>query len=127
MLTVRFYYAMYHLIVTQFLRSLFLYLEQGGFGPFISVQRDIGDYSFSVGQVTYQVNGADVASKIDDLDLIMTSGRLSAENKQVLSNAYKYFFEAHNVETADRVLMGLMTATPEFQTSNTRKSDWFNF
>eukprot|EP00804_Cyclotella_cryptica_P005395 CCRYP_017085-RA/>CCRYP_017085-RA protein AED:0.06 eAED:0.06 QI:162/1/1/1/1/0.96/28/3961/2317 len=93
----------------------------GGFGPFMSTKRDIGDYSSSVGYVTYQVNATDILNKIDDLDTIMTGGRLSAENRQVLADAYQYFFVAHDVETADRVLMGLMAASPEFHTSNTLK------
>jgi hypothetical protein len=93
----------------------------GGFGPFMSTSRVVGDYSTSVGVVNYQVDGADIASKIDDLDVIMTGGRLSVENKQVLTDAYNYFIQAHDVETADRVLMGLVTASPEFHTTNTRK------
>lgn len=87
----------------------------------MSTKRDVGDYSSSVGHVTYQVNGTDILNKIDDLDNIMTGGRLGAENRQVLANAYQYFVEAHDVETADRVLMGLIAASPEFHTSNTGK------
>ena len=93
----------------------------GGFGPFMSTKRVIGDYSSSVGQITYQVNEADISSKIDELDTIMTGGRLGTDNKQVLTNAYEYFLGAHDIETADRMLLGLMAASPEFQTSNTRK------
>lgn len=95
----------------------------GGFGPFMSTKRDIGDYSSSVGHITYQVNGTDISKKINELDTIMTGGRLGADNKQVLANAYEYFLGAHDTETADRILLGLMAASPEFQTSNTRKYD----
>lgn len=101
---------------------LVISLSTGGFGPFISTDRVIGDYSSSVGQITYQVDGADISAKIDDLDTIMTGGRLSIENKEVLTNAYSYFLEAHGTETADRALMALTLASPEFHTSSTCES-----
>lgn len=90
----------------------------GGFGPFISTQRDVGDYSSSVGRLTYQPYGGEIEEKIDDLDTILTGGRLSAGNKQVLTNAYNYFQEAHGNSTADKALMALFFATPEFHTSS---------
>jgi hypothetical protein len=93
----------------------------GGFGPFMSTKRDIGDYSSSVGYIAYQANGTDIANKIEELDTLMTGGRLGDDNKQVLASAYDYFLGAHGIETANRVLLGLMAASPEFQTSNTRK------
>lgn len=71
--------------------------------------------------VTYQVDGSDTSAKIDNLDTILTGGRLSLENKQVLTNAYSYFLEAHGVETADKALMALTLASPEFHTSSTRE------
>lgn len=90
----------------------------GGFGPYMSTQRVIGDYSSSVGHLTHQVEGADIAGKIDELATVMTGGRLSIENKQVMIDAYTYFRREHDVETADKVLLGLVTACPEFHTSN---------
>jgi hypothetical protein len=67
------------------------------------------------------VNGTNILNKIDDLDTIMTGGRLSVENRQLLAEAYQYFVKAHGVETADKVLMGLIAASPEFHTTNTGK------
>ena len=58
-----------------------------GFGPYIDKPPDIGDYSTSVGVLTfpYQTNDTISASdKIDELSTMMTAGRLSAENKQVI-------------------------------------------
>ena len=90
----------------------------GGFGPFMSTRRDIGDYSSSVGYITYQArNSTSTTNKIDELDTIMTGGRLSSENKQVLASAHDYFLNTYDVETADRVLLGLIAASPEFHTS----------
>lgn len=91
----------------------------GGFGPFMSTRRDIGDFSSSVGYITYQVNGTDIANKIEELDILMTGGRLGDDNKQTLANAYEYFDGVYGAETANRVLLGLISASPEFQTSNT--------
>jgi hypothetical protein len=94
----------------------------GGFGPFISTKRDVGDYSSSVGDLAYQLNGDEVASKINDLDTELCGGRLGDGSKQVLTDAYNYFLEAHGTETADKVLMALTLASPEIHTSSTCKS-----
>lgn len=75
----------------------------------------------SVGALTYQVNGVDVASKIDDLSTMITSGRLSEENKQVLTEAYNYFAVNFDADSADRALLQLILTSPEFHTSNTCK------
>jgi hypothetical protein len=58
-----------------------------GFGPYIDKPSDIGDYSSAVGILTfpYQTNETIGASeKIEELSTMMTAGRLSAENKQVI-------------------------------------------
>jgi hypothetical protein len=94
----------------------------GGFGPFISTKRDVGDYSSSVGDLAYQLNEDEVASKINDLDTELCGGRLGDGSKQVLTDAYNYFLEAHGTETADKVLMALTLVSPEFHTSSTCKS-----
>jgi hypothetical protein len=94
----------------------------GGFGPFISTSRVVGDFSSSVGHVSYKVNGEDISSKIDDLNTIITGGRLSEGSKQVLTEAYDYFLKAHGTETADKVLLALTLASPEFHTSSTLKT-----
>ena len=59
----------------------------GGFAPSFSKLPPVGDYSSSMGYLTYpyQTNNAtSVTSKIDELSTMMTAGRLSPENKQVL-------------------------------------------
>lgn len=77
-----------------------------------------------MGTVTYpyQTNGTDVASKIDELSTQLCAGRLSAENKEVLVNAHNFFNNTSGIEEADRVVLKLLTTTPEYHTSNTGKN-----
>lgn len=94
----------------------------GGFGPSFNRLPDVGDYSTSMGTLTYPyqaLDPANVSGKIDDLSTLMTAGRLSAENKQVIMDAHAYFNENYGIDQADRVLLKLMAMTPEFHTSNT--------
>ena len=59
----------------------------GGFGPQLGKLPPVGDYSTSVGYLTFPFHtndGIDVNSKIDELSTMLTAGRLSSENKQVL-------------------------------------------
>ena len=59
----------------------------GGFAPSLARLPPVGDYSTSVGYLTFPFQTNDVtsvASKIDELSTMMTAGRLSPENKQVL-------------------------------------------
>ena len=59
----------------------------GGFGPSFNKLPPVGDYSTSMGYLTFPFqtnNGTDVLSKIDELSTLMTGGRLSPENKQVI-------------------------------------------
>jgi hypothetical protein len=125
-----------------------------GFGPYIDKPPDIGDYSTSVGILTFPYQTDDTISasdKIDELSTMMTAGRLSAENKQVilvrfyqhnslflrptralylrhvhnnLQDAHAYFRANHGVDFADRIILKLMAATPEFHTSNTGMLVW---
>lgn len=95
----------------------------GGFGPFFNKLPPVGDMSTSVGVLTYpnRMNSTDVRSKIDALSTMLTAGRLSEENKQVLQDAHTFFNSSFGIEAADRVLLKLMASTPEFHTSNTRE------
>ena len=115
--------SMGHVVgITNGLFSLFNYglaFADGGFGTYMDRVPPVGDYSSSVGFLSYKVSGTNLASRIDDLSTMITAGRLSQENKQVLIDAYKYFSKAHDKETGDRVILQLMTALPEFHTSNT--------
>lgn len=107
------------------LNSIFprLAYGDGGFGPSLGGKiPPVGDYSSSVGYLAYQYQTADgtsVSRKIDDLSTLLTAGRLSFENKQVLVDAHAYFLENHGIAHADRVLVKLLAATPEFHTTNT--------
>ena len=98
----------------------------GGFAPLLSKLPQVGDYySASAGYLSYPyqtVDGTSVTEKIDELSTLLTAGRLSSENKQVLVNAHAHFTENHGVEYADRVLVKLIAQTPEFHTSNIGKS-----
>ena len=108
--------------ITNGLFALFNYglaNNDGGFGPYMGRVPPVGDYSSSVGSLSYEASGIDLASRIEDISTMITAGRLNEENKQVLIDAYRYFNKAHGEETGDRVLLQLMTALPEFHTSNT--------
>lgn len=110
-----------------------LAFADGGFGPPLGKLPLVGDYSSSMGFITFPYETASttlvgeeilydpsaVSVKIDELSTLITAGRLSAENKQVLMNAHASFNEKSGIEAADRVLLKLLMATPEFQTSNT--------
>ena len=82
---------------------------------------DVGDYSSSVGVLSYNYQATApsyVSQKIDELSTLLTAGRLSRENKQVLANAHAYFQLVHGIEHADRALLKLMATAPEFHTSS---------
>jgi len=100
------------------LHSYGLAVADGGLGPFLTRLPSVGDYSSSVGFLTYTTVN-DISDKINDLYTLMTAGRLSDDNKQVLVDAYNYFAKAHGADTGERVLLQLMSALPEFHTWNT--------
>ncbi|KAL7553976.1 hypothetical protein ACHAWF_017328 [Thalassiosira exigua] len=95
----------------------------GGFGPALFNIPVVGDYTRSLGTITYpyQTNiiGNGLSDTIDELSTLMTSGRLSSENKQVLENAHAYFNEKYGPDYAGRVVLKLLVSLPEFHTSNT--------
>lgn len=95
----------------------------GGFGPAFNRLPPVGDYSTSMGYLTFpfQTNGTGVENKIDELATLITGGRLSEENKQILLDAHTFFNQTYDIDSADRVLLKLMTTTPEFHTSDTRE------
>ena len=72
-----------------------LVLADGGFGPYFDKPPSApGDYSTSLGQLTlpYQINNiTSLSDKIDELSTMMTAGRLSAQNKQVLQVSRTFF------------------------------------
>ena len=93
----------------------------GGFSALLNKMPEVGDYSSSVGVLSYNYQAtasSHVSQKIDELSTLLTAGRLSKENKQVLVNAHAYFQLVHGIEHADRVLLKLMATSPEFHTSS---------
>jgi hypothetical protein len=115
----------------------------------------VGDYSTSVGFLgfSYRTNELSASDKIDELSTLITAGRLSAENKQVmlvsfkrlvcptqvitpipssitctslsrLQDAHAYFLTNNGTDFADNILLKLMSAAPEFHTSNTGEIKW---
>ena len=70
----------------------------GGFAPSLGKLPPVGDYSTSMGYLTFPFqtnNGTDVTSKIDELSTMITAGRLSSENKQVLLvSLWKVFMDS---------------------------------
>jgi hypothetical protein len=91
----------------------------GGFGPYLKSGFEVGDYSTSVGFLSYVPSASDVDGKIEELSTLLMAGRLSVENKQTLIAAYASFSATNGTAVADRVLMKLLTSTPEFHTTNT--------
>ena len=84
----------------------------------------VGDYTTSVGVLTYNYQATQsyyVSQKIDELSTLLTAGRLSKENKQNLANAHAFFQLVHGIEYADRVVLQLIAAAPEFHTSSLGK------
>jgi len=61
----------------------------GFFQNHISCRRDPGDFSNSVGRLSY-FPGNDLSSDeiVDELSTLLTGGRLSAENKQIIKDIY---------------------------------------
>lgn len=91
----------------------------GGFGPFMRTGYEVGDYSTAVGYLSYASSASEIDEKIEELSTLLMAGRLSAENKVALIEAYTSFNTTNGTEVADRVLMKLLTSTPEFHTTNT--------
>lgn len=91
----------------------------GGFGPYLSSVVEVGDFSSSVGHLHYVPSASDASTKIDELSTLLTAGRLSDENKEVIINAYNSFYATNGTQVAERVMMKLFSSTPEFHTSNT--------
>lgn len=90
-----------------------------GWGTYLTKVAPVGDTSSSVGYVTYNAAGEDIYARIDDLSTLLTAGRLSPENKQVLAEAHSHFSQNYGPDRGDRVLIELLSTSPEFHTSNT--------
>jgi hypothetical protein len=90
-----------------------------GWGTYLTKVSPVGDVSSSVGYVTYKGVGDDIYARIDDLSTLLTAGRLSPENKQVLADAHSYFTQHYGPDRGDRVMIELLSTTPEFHSTNT--------
>ena len=91
----------------------------GGFGPFLRGGFEVGDTSTAVGYLSYSPSANDVQGKLEELSTLLMAGRLSEENMQIIYDAYTSFNATNGTEIADRVMMKLLTTTPEFHSSNT--------
>ena len=93
----------------------------GGFGSASLSQR----CNYPMGTLSFKPS-SNVASKvIDELDLLLTSGRLSGENKRLILQRYTETL-ASDPQNALKIAQQLVIATPEFHsTNNIRKRGGF--
>lgn len=75
---------------------------------------------YPVGRLDYSPSAVAISGEkvVDELALLLTSGRLSEENKEVILKNYNAALASDNEENALKVAQQLMLASPEFQTSN---------
>ena len=80
-----------------------------------------GDFTQSTGYLAYSPSsGNNVTSNevIEELSTLLTSGRLSTENKLIISEAYTHAKNIHDQEMAVRIAQQLIVTTPEFHSNN---------
>lgn len=70
----------------------------------------------SKGYLTYEPSVSGAAAVVDELALLLTAGRLSPGNRELLEDAYS------NLKGLESVLK-LITTTPEFHTTNSVNKD----
>ena len=79
-----------------------------------------GDYSDSVGRLTYSPTVGTPEGIVDELALLFTPGRLTSENRQTMINALGSYDseDSDELESTTRLAQQLMIVTPEFHTLN---------
>ena len=84
-----------------------------------------GDTSLSTAVTTYWPSStSSVTDIIEELGILLTSGRLSDENKDIISRHVEKEMEEGDVAKAVRIAQELMLTTPEFHVTNAvRKQD----
>ena len=81
------------------------------------------DCDYPVGNLSYQPpSNADPSDVINELSTLLTSGRLSDENKAIILDRYNEVMNADSPENALKVAQQLMVLSPEFATSNKVKT-----
>jgi len=75
-----------------------------------------GDYSNAAAKLSFARPSVPAEDVVEELDMLLTNGRLSAENKQILVNAYNS--KLPDEAAALRMVQQLIVSSPEFHTSN---------
>ena len=89
----------------------------GGFGTAWNCNE--GDFSRSTAYLSFSMPGAEADAVVSKLSTLLTSGRLSAENKQVIIDAYNE--KLPDADAALRLAQQLILTSPEFHSTNTVK------
>jgi uncharacterized protein (DUF1501 family) len=76
-----------------------------------------GDFSMSYGSLTYSKDSDDIDAVIDELSTLLTAGRLSAKNKELVKIATIDQFTYSEREKSIRAMQELIISTAEFQTN----------
>ena len=113
--------------VMNFFRGTFSLLKYGfedaygGFGydrEWGSWKRDIGNYSHSYGHMTAWPRGNAAREIVDELATLLTSGRLSEENRQIIVGAFEdTILAGKTTKEAIINVQQLITTTAEFHTN----------
>jgi len=74
-----------------------------------------GSYNRATGTLAFQPSSESAADVVDELALLLTSGRLNAESRKIITEAYD---EAPDTTAGLRIAMQLVTTTPEYHTTN---------
>mmetsp|Transcript_6781 Transcript_6781/g.9027 ORF Transcript_6781/g.9027 Transcript_6781/m.9027 type:complete len:2086 (+) Transcript_6781:84-6341(+) len=80
--------------------------------------RDNGSYNRASGILKYEPSSTSSTEIINELATLMTSGRLSERNRNIIREAFE---NAENQESGLRIAQQLIITTPEFQTTNPTK------
>jgi hypothetical protein len=83
----------------------------GGFEDY----HDISNDQFTRGSLKYLPSSNNAASVVDELTLLLTGGRLNSASRTLIINAYN---SAVNNAVGLKVAQKLITATPEFHSTN---------
>jgi len=73
-----------------------------------------------LGELTFDPTTTDGSIVIDKLSTLLTAGRLSAENRAIIYDAYKEkYFEEGDADEALKLAMQLVVSSPEFHSTQT--------
>ena len=85
------------------------------------LRRSLGEYSHSMGNLTYVPTTSTAEDIVDELAVLLTSGRLQDSHRQRILQEIEPF-EFHNPEKALRLAQQLVVSTPEFHVTNSVRS-----